>query len=275
MPTPRAAAFERLLKIIDDLREPDGCPWDRKQTVESMAKYVIEEGFELVEAIEKQDDEATCDELGDLLMVLTLICRIASEAGRFDMQQAADKVADKIVRRHPHVFGEADKASDAEEALVSWESVKAEERAGGEGDSSVLAGLPLALPGLSRAARTCEKAIGAGFRWDNPAGAFEKVEEELVELREALAGVDLQSGAKVRLEGETLERVEAELGDLIMASAFFARYIGLDPERACRSALRRFEARFRHMESNLDGPMGDKDLPTLMAAWESAKQQTS
>ncbi|MCL4135897.1 UNVERIFIED_CONTAM: hypothetical protein GTU68_051639 [Idotea baltica] len=225
-----------------------------------MATYVIEEGYELVEAIEREDDNATQEELGDLLMVLALICRIASENGRFDMQQAADTVAEKIVRRHPHVFGGKDKAGDADEALANWEAVKAEEREGGKEDASVLAGLPVALPALARAGRTCEKAIGAGFRWATPAGAFAKVEEELAELRQAMEGQDLD-----------LTRVEDELGDLLMAGAFFGRYIGIDPERACRSALRRFEERFRLMESELPGAVGDENLDTLMAAWGAAK----
>jgi MazG family protein len=271
MPTPRATAFERLLQLIDSLREPDGCPWDLKQTVQSMASCVIEEGYELVEAIEQNDDGATCDELGDLLMVLALICRIASEEGRFDMEQAAERVADKIVRRHPHVFGDRAKAKDSDEALASWESVKAEERAGKVEDQSALAGLPIALPALARAARTCEKAIGSGFRWKNPAGALAKVSEELAELRQALEPVDLEAGAKVRLAGKQRERVEEELGDLLMATAFFGRYIGLDPERACRGALRRFEGRFRDMEASLGVRIADCDLETLMEAWEAAK----
>ena len=274
MSTARAEAFEKLLQIIEDLRKPEGgCPWDLKQTVQSMASSVIEEGFELVEAIEQEDDAGTCEELGDLMMVLALICQIAGEAGRFDMEQAATRVAEKIVRRHPHVFGDQEKAADSDAALVSWEAVKAEERAEKGVDQSALAGLPVALPALGRAARTCEKAIGSGFRWASPAGAFAKVQEELGELQEALESVDLESGAKVRLAGEQRERVEAELGDLLMSTAFFARYIGLDPERACRGALRRFEGRFRDMEATLPGPLGDCDLRTMMEAWEQAKSR--
>lgn len=273
MSSSRSEALENLLSLIDDLRAKEGgCPWDLKQTVKSMATYVIEEGYELVEAIENEDDAATAEELGDLMMVLALICRIASEAGRFDMQQAADTVAEKIVRRHPHVFGDKDKAGDADEALANWEAVKADERKDGKEDDSVLAGLPVALPALARAGRTCEKAIGAGFRWATPAGAFAKIVEELDELREAMEGQDLDAAAKVRFHGDQLTRVEAELGDLIMASAFFGRYIGIDPERACRSALRRFEERFRHMEGQLPGPMGEQSLETMMAAWASAKE---
>ena len=270
MPSTRAQAFEKLLQIVDALREPDGCPWDRKQTVESMATYVLEEAYELVEKIELGDDAGTNEELGDLLMVLALICRIAAESERFDIEQAADAIREKVVRRHPHVFGERPEAQDAEEALASWESVKRAEREEAEVDASALAGLPIAMPALGRAARLCEKAVAAGFRWDSAAGAWAKVEEELGELRQALEGTDL-GAAKVRPEGEARARIEEELGDLLLAGAFFGQYIGLDPERALRSALRRFEDRFRSMEAGLGAPIADFDLPALVAAWERAK----
>jgi MazG family protein len=270
MPSARAEALEKLLQIVDALREPDGCPWDRKQTVASMATYVIEEAYELVEKIELGDDAGTREELGDLLLVLALICRIASESGRFDLEEAAQAIREKVVRRHPHVFGERAEAQDAEEALASWESVKREERKDAQIDASALAGLPLALPALGRAARLCEKAVAAGFRWDTAAGAWAKVEEELGELRRALEGTDLDA-AKVRPQGAARERIEAELGDLLMAGAFFGRYLGLDPERVCRDALRRFEDRFRRMEAGLAAPIDSFELPRLMEAWESAK----
>ena len=204
------------------------------------------------------------------MMVLAMIGRIASEEGRFDLEQAAEGVADKLVRRHPHVFGGAD-AEDAEEALERWEAVKSAERAEKGEDTSALAGLPRGLPALARASRTCEKAIGSGFRWDTAAGALAKVEEELDELRGALEGVDLDR-PKPRPEGPARERVEAELGDLLMATGFFARYLGLDPEACLREALRRFEGRFRAMEARLEGPLSEQGLERLMEAWEAAKQ---
>jgi MazG family protein len=272
MSSARAEALENLLQIIDVLREPDGCPWDRKQTVDSMATYVLEEAYELVEKIEQGDDAGTREELGDLLMVLALICRIAGETGRFDIAQAADSIREKVIRRHPHVFADS-QAKDADEALVSWESVKRAEREAAEVDASALAGLPIAMPALGRAARMCEKGVAAGFRWDSAAGAWAKVEEELGELREALEGTDLDA-SKVRPTGEARERIEAELGDLLLAGAFFGQYIGLDPERALRTALRRFEDRFRRMEAGLGAPIEDFDLPSLVAAWEVAKKET-
>jgi tetrapyrrole methylase family protein / MazG family protein len=274
MSSSRSEAIENLLQVVDALREPDGCPWDRKQTVGSMATYVIEEAYELVEAIENEDDANTCEELGDLLMVLAMICRIAAEAGRFDMERAAREIHEKIIRRHPHVFGDSE-AEDAEEALASWEAVKGEERREARVDSSALAGLPVALPALARAGRTCDKAVSSGFRWETAAGAWAKVEEELGELKEALRGTDLEAGPKVKVEGEVREQVEAELGDLLMAAAFFGRYVGLDPEKVCRAALRRFEARFRHMESGLGAPLAGFDLTHLMEAWAAAKEAGS
>jgi len=270
MTSPRAEALEKLLCTVDALREPDGCPWDRKQTVPSMAAFVIEEGFELVEAIEKGDDVASCEELGDLLMVLAMICRIADEGGRFDIGAAAEAVHEKLVRRHPHVFGDA-VAESAEEVLTNWEAIKREEREQAEVDSSALAGVPVALPALLRAARSCEKAVTAGFRWSNAAGAWAKLEEEVGELTEALEPVDLEASLRPKLEGELRERVEHELGDVLLAGAFLGSYLGIDPERACRQALRRFESRFRSMEGDLEAPLADHSLVELIAAWERAK----
>lgn len=271
MTSPRSEALEHLLSVVDALREPDGCPWDRKQTVRSMASFVLEEGYELVEAIEAGDDEATVEELGDVLMVLALIARIASEEQRFDMERAAREVAEKLVRRHPHVFGDGE-AEDADAVLVTWEAIKKGEREDKQADASALAGLPVALPALLRARRACGKARSAGFAWGSAAGALEKVGEELGELREVLAAAPLHEGPKVKLDGELRERAAAELGDLLLAGAFLGDYLGLDPEEACRAALRRFEARFRHMEAGLGGALEGRSLAELVSAWEAAKQ---
>lgn len=274
MTTPRLAPLEQLLSIVDRLREPDGCPWDREQTISSMAEFVIEEGFELVEAIEKGDDQETVEELGDLLMVLSMICRIASEEGRFDIGRAAAAVSDKLVRRHPHVFGETN-VDDSKQVLSNWEAIKKEERKHEVKDASALAGLPVALPALQRADRACEKAIRAGFRWTTVAGAWAKVEEEFGELRAEIEPLDLDSPEPIELQGVTRERVEEELGDLLLAGAFLATYLDLDPEKACRASLRRFETRFRSMEGELGGEIEGRSIEELIAAWQSAKRQTA
>jgi tetrapyrrole methylase family protein / MazG family protein len=274
MSTPRTEALEKLLGIIDRLREPDGCPWDREQTVATMAEFVLEEGFELVEAIETGDDSGTMEELGDLLMVLLMICRIADEGGRFDISRAASTVSEKLIRRHPHVFGEAE-VKDSREVLANWEAIKKTERVEEQKDASALAGVPLALPALQRADRLCEKAVSAGFRWNNAAGAWAKLEEEVGELRTELEHLDLESSEPVKLEGELRERVEAELGDLLLAGAFLGTYLELDPEKACRAALRRFEKRFRRLEEDLGGNLSDRSLEELIAAWGEAKRHTA
>jgi MazG family protein len=273
LPDERLRALQRLLEIIDRLREPGGCPWDREQTVASMAPHVVEEAHELVEAVDGDDDGDTVEEAGDVLMVLMMICRIASEEGRFDLADAARAVSDKLVRRHPHVFGDAE-AGDSQQVLRQWEEIKAGERRDKGRDEGALAGIPRSLPALQRAERTCERAVASGFRWASAAGALEKVVEEFAELREVLEGVDLDQ-PDVAVDEETAVRIEEELGDLLLAGAYLGSYLGVDPERACRAALGRFEQRFRFMEERLEGPLGERSLEELMAAWSEAKRAFS
>ncbi len=256
-PDPRIGALERLVAIVDRLRAPDGCPWDRKQTLATMAPCLVEEAYETVEAIDRGNDAATAEEAGDVLMVIALIARIGEDEGRFDLARSANSIADKLVRRHPHVFGDV-RADSAEAALASWESVKQKERAGKREDASALAGIPIALPALQRARRVCEKAVAAGFRWSNASEAVAKIAEEDRELAEALRGDDRS-------------RVEHELGDVLLAGAFAAAYLDLDPEKLCRDALRRFESRFREMERRLGQPLSDHSRESLLAEWAKVK----
>ena len=255
---PRTDSLRRLLAIVDRLRAPeDGCPWDLEQTVDSMAPSLIEEAHEMVEAIESKSDAATVEEAGDLLMVVVLICRIAEDEERFDLAQAATAVGDKLIHRHPHVFGGVE-VSGAAHVTANWERIKAEERRKKNEDASALAGVPQAMPALQRAHRVGSKAIAAGFRWNDAEGALAKVQEELAEVREAFASGDR-------------EALEAELGDLLMAAAFLGNYLELDPERATRGALRRFESRFRSMEDRLGPGAREANLSDWMAAWKAAK----
>jgi MazG family protein len=255
----RLDAFARLIAIVERLRAPDGCPWDREQTVDTMAPSLIEEAHEAVEAIETGNGEGAVEELGDLSMVVALVAQIAAEEERFDFGTVLRAVGDKLIRRHPHVFAEVE-VEGSEQAVANWEKIKQGERREKAIDASALAGVPKALPALQRAQRMSSKAIAAGFKWNDADGAFRKVREELEELTEAWESGDP-------------ERIEAELGDLLMATAFFAQYADLDPERAMRAALRRFEARFRAMEANLGAKLGSAPLDELMAAWEAAKRQ--
>jgi MazG family protein len=269
---PRADALRRLIAVVDRLRDPDGCPWDRKQTLETVVPHLVEEAHELVEAVEKRDDAHSLEEAGDVLMGIVLLARIAEQGGRFDLSAIADGVADKLVRRHSHVFGDV-VAGDAAAAVANWEAVKRAEREGKSEDASALAGVPVALPALQRASRLAAKARAAGFRWDDAAGALAKLDEEVGELREACAEAEALAPGAPEAVGSARERLEHELGDVLIAAAFLGNYLGLDPERAARSALRRFEARFRAMELRLEGPIAGRPLGELLAHWEAVKAQ--
>jgi MazG family protein len=261
----RLDALARVLAIVDRLRAPEGgCPWDRAQTVASLAPSLVEEAHEAVEAIDHGNDRETTVELGDLLLVVVLIAKVAEQDGaRFDVTAVARALADKLLHRHPHVFGEV-KVDSADQALRNWETIKAEERKDAEKDASALAGVPVALPALQRAARVSAKAIAAGFKWDDVAGALAKVREEVGELERAFAERE-----------RAPERIEAELGDVLLAAAFLGQYLGIDPEKAAREALRRFEARFRHMETRLGVRLREASLSEMMVAWEAAKGATA
>jgi MazG family protein len=270
---PRSAAFGRLLAIVDRLRAPDGCPWDRKQTIASMAPHLVEEAHEAVEAIETKGDAEVAEEAGDLLMVIAMICRIAEESGRFDLTTASNAIADKLVRRHPHVFGTVE-VDSADEVVKNWEAIKKGERTAKEEDASALAGVPVALPALQRAHRICGKAVSAGFRWSNVAGALAKLDEEQGELREALSHSGLDRDAKAPATPAQRAAVEHELGDVMLAAAFLSTYLSLDPEKLARDAVRRFETRYRTMERALDRPLAEHTEGELIQAWERAKQAT-
>ncbi|MFT5051120.1 MAG: MazG family protein [Chlamydiales bacterium] len=264
---PRVLAFRRLLGIVDRLRAPeDGCPWDLKQTEESMAPHLIEEAFELSEAIESESATAIATEAGDVMLNVLLICRIAEDAGRYDLALAANEVSDKLIRRHPHVFGEG-QADTAEKVLERWDEIKQAERKDEDQDASALAGLPRGMPALLRAKRICQRAVNAGFAWPSWRGAFDKLGEELGELE-----AELPVGTDEVPVGEQLERIGEETGDILVAAAFLAHYLELDPERLCRAALKRFEGRFRHMEGALGDSMKKTSLPGLIDAWQAAKR---
>ncbi len=268
---PRLSAVAKLIAIVDALRAPGGCPWDREQSEASMAPYLVEEALELVDAIDDGGVDAMAAEAGDCLVALLLICRIAEDGERYDLERAARTASEKLVRRHPHVFGNV-VASNSGEVLTRWEDIKRAEREAAGDDASALAGIPKGMPALQRAGRTCQKAVAAGFHWEDARGALAKVEEELVELQEVLPLEALKSSTRPELDDATRAKVEHELGDLLMATAFLGGYLGFDPESLCRTALRRFDGRFRNMEDQLGGSLAGHDLPAMMNAWVRAKE---
>jgi len=266
----RTDALRRLMAVVDRLRDPDGCPWDLKQSLESVAPHLVEEAHEVVEAVESGADDHVVEEAGDLLMGIFLLARIAEQEGRFDLAEVAEGVAEKLVRRHPHVFGQV-RADSADAALASWEAVKRAEREGKAEDTSALAGVPVALPALQRAARLADKARAAGFRWTDAGGALDKVVEELRELGEAFQAAGAAEAAAGELGAADRARLEHELGDVLIAAAFLGSYLKIDPERAAREALRRFERRFRALEQGLGRPLVQCSLDELLALWREVK----
>jgi tetrapyrrole methylase family protein / MazG family protein len=253
-------SFHRLVEVMHRLRRE--CPWDREQTSQSILPYLIEETYEVLEAIEESDPAEVRAELGDLLLQILFHAELAKERGEFDVYDVADAICQKMIRRHPHVFAGAEVA-DAEAVLANWSRIKHAERTAESGRASVLDGVPRSLPALLRAERLGEKATRVGFDWPNAASVLEKVREELGELEGAISE-------------QNPERVEAELGDLLFALASFARRSGASAELALGRALRRFEDRFRSMESAVAASgrdIHDLSLEELEALWQEAKRR--
>ena len=247
-----------LLQTVARLRAPDGCPWDREQTTASMAPCLVEEAFEAGDALRRGDTQEAKEELGDVLVNVAMISQIASEDGRFGVDEVARDAADKLVRRHPHVFGDA-RADSADGALQSWEQQKQREKAARGQDRSALSGVPQALPALLRAYRVGQKAAKAGFDWPDRGGPRRKLDEELRELDEAVASGD--DGA-----------VSDELGDVLFSVCNLARHLGVNPETALADAADRFQRRFGGVERAFDYELRGRRLDELESAWESAKR---
>ena len=253
--------LQRLLTIMARLRDPKaGCPWDVAQSFKSIAPYTIEEAYEVAEAAEANHPDALKDELGDLLLQVVFHARMAEEAGHFAFDDVARAIADKMVRRHPHVFADASIATAAAQT-IAWEEQKAAEREA-KGAASALDGVGVGLPALTRAAKLQRRAARIGFDWHEVAPIFDKVAEEVAELREAI--------------GESPARIEDEVGDLLFAVVNLARRLDTDPEQALRAACRKFERRFRQVEERLatqGKPPGAATLDEMEREWQWAKAQ--
>jgi len=258
----REAGLERLLEIMARLRAPDGCPWDREQTWATIAPYTIEEACEVAEAIAANDPRALTDELGDLLLQVVYHSRIAEEAGHFDFRDVARAVSDKMLRRHPHVFGTEPGGERANPEDFDWEALKAEERAEkGETRESVLDGIPGGLPALVRAMKLTRKAAKVGFDWTDPRDVLAKLGEETAELVAEIDAADR-------------DRMEEEYGDLLFVMANLARHLDLDAETALSRANAKFERRFREIETRLAAEgrtPSEASLEEMEAHWQAAK----
>jgi MazG family protein len=270
MPTP-GDRFNELVSIMARLRSPDGCPWDREQTLATLRPYLLEETYEALEAIDHGDMAGLREELGDLLLEVVFLSRIAEEKGTFSVVDAIDAIVQKLVRRHPHVFGPDAKLSTPHEVRGKWEEMKASERSGSATPKTILGGVPKTLPALLRAYEYGARAAAVGFDWAQAADVVAKIDEEIQELREAVNRTD--EGRKTRDEGTA--EVEEELGDLLFAIANLSRKLGLEPEAALRRANDKVLERFSEVERRITASgqrMQEKTLEELEATWQEVKR---
>jgi nucleoside triphosphate diphosphatase len=256
-----SSAFQKLCEIVAKLRAPGGCPWDRAQTHESLLPATIEEAYEVAEAARAKDDPHFREELGDLLLLVVMHAEIARETGRFNIESVIREVSEKLVRRHPHVFGTSD-ARDPSAVLKQWEAIKRDEK---KTDSHYLASLPKALPALMRAQKAQSKAARVNFDWNEVPDVIAKVEEELREIRDAMASEDQAS-------------IESEIGDLLFAVVNLARKCKIDAESALHRATEKFVSRFNRLEDELKKrgkQLGEVDLAELDAIWDQIKRENA
>ncbi len=252
--------FDGLVEIMRRLRSPGGCPWDREQTKESLKPYVVEETYEVLEAIDEGDPEKLREELGDLLLQVVFLAQLADEAGEFDVHDVIRGISEKLVRRHPHVFG-GEKKDTAEEVIESWASIKVEEKKE-KGPSSILEGVPKQMPALLRAHRVTEKVSRVGFDWSSVDDVFRKLEEELEEFEDAVSGRDRG-------------KMEDELGDVIFALVNVARFLGVNPEEALKKTISRFVGRFMYIEEVLEHQgvdIREAGMEEMERLWREAKR---
>jgi tetrapyrrole methylase family protein/MazG family protein len=254
------ANFDQLLSIMRKLRGPGGCPWDAEQTHESLTRYLLEETYEVIEAIESKSPEHLKEELGDLLLQPIFHAVIAEDAGQFNISDVIRNLCEKLVRRHPHVFGDLD-ISDSNAQIINWERIKKEEK--GPERTSALSGVPPHLPALLKAQKITEKASRVGFDWNHSDQVFAKVMEELHEFEEAWAGGNP-------------DRMEDELGDLLFAIVNLGRFLSLNPEEALRKTISRFQKRFSYVEDTLNKQgrnLSDATLEEMDILWEQVKKE--
>ena len=254
-------SFDRLVDVVAMLRSDNGCPWDLAQTHESLKADLIEEAYELIEAIDAKVPKKICDELGDLLMQVMLHSQIATDRNEFGVDEVIENLTEKLVRRHPHVFGSV-VATDENEVLENWEEIKRGEE-GNKDRKSSLDGIPHSLPSLQRAEKIQKRASRAGFDWDQTEDVLPKLQEEIDEIEESIRNDDITE-------------IEMEIGDLLFSVVNLCRFLNVQPEEALRKSTRKFVDRFQRMETTLERTnktFKDYDLSTLDQIWEQVKQQ--
>lgn len=252
----KTESLERLKEVVAKLRSPEGCPWDREQTHKSLKKFLLNESYELFDAIDNDDSEHMKEELGDVLLQVFLHAQIASENKQFDVYDVADQISDKLIRRHPHVFSDT-KVNSVNEVLQNWEQIKNEEKTERE---SVLDGIPKAMPALLRASEISKKAVAVGFEWPDEQMLWDTFYSEIDEIKAELA-----AGNKDKLSGE--------IGDLLFCIVNLSRWHGICPEMALQESSNKFTSRFQHMEQNTTKKLSDCQQPELEELWQNAKKE--
>jgi MazG family protein len=263
--------FEKLVEIMATLRGPDGCPWDKQQDFNSLKPMLVEEVYEVLEAVENNDSEGLSEELGDLLLHVVFHAQLGKETCQFDIDTVIGKISDKLVRRHPHVFG-GQTASTPEEVIKNWEAIKAQEKAEKlknrtPEQRSLLEGIPSKLPAIHEAHQISSRAARVGFDWPDVNGIFDKLQEEVRELKEVISS----SGSE-----EKRDRLEDEIGDMLFVIVNIARYLKIDSESALKRANRKFKSRFQYMEKELAGQgktLDQTSLDEMDALWQKAKSE--
>ena len=255
-------AFQKLVDIMQRLRGPGGCPWDREQTIQSLRGFVLEETYEVLDAIDRADHDALRGEIGDLLFEGVFLAQIEADAGRFAVADSLQAITDKLIRRHPHVFGTTEGVDTAGKVVEQWEQIKAREQKDAGARRALLAGVPKAMPALLRAHEIGTRVAAVGFDWAQAEDVVGKIEEEVAELRASVAH-------------ESVERVEEEMGDLLFAMANLARKLGIEPESALRKANEKFSSRFRELEQRFEErgrTVHDATLEEMEEVWEEVKR---
>ena len=266
MTSKNGTTFLRLVEIMDDLREK--CPWDKKQTIQSLRQMTIEETYELADAITENDWKGIKEELGDMLLHIVFYARIGSEQKQFELDEVINGICEKLITRHPHIYGDV-KVNDAEDVKKNWEKIKLK-----EGKKSVISGVPKSLPSMVKAMRLQEKAKQVGFEWDNKEQVWEKVEEEMLELKSAIKTLESGGGSqdKTKLQSE----VEEEFGDVVFSLINYARFLQVDAENALEKTNKKFIHRFTQMEEKAmqsGKNLNDMSLQEMDAIWNLIKQQ--
>ena len=257
--------FQKLVDIMRRLRGPGGCPWDREQTLESLRGFVLEETYEVLDAIDRGDHEALRGEIGDLLFEGVFLAQIEADEGRFDVSESLRAIAEKLIRRHPHIFGEKSGIDTPGQVVEQWEQIKAREQKDAGERRSILRGVPKSMPSLLRAHEIGTRVAAVGFDWTRMTDVVDKIEEEVRELRASVEG------------GEGREREEEEMGDLLFSIANLARKLGIEPESALRKANEKFSARFEALERRFEESgrsVHDATLEEMEAVWQQIKDVT-